>query len=289
MQNFDFFKVENFLIIILDLGFSYRSMTNKIFGHPNVPILLLMKTSTSSLIKKKDQEGQHKYAVIGAFLDLNIRHFTSEFTGNDHACVFRVSPHPIHHKATSKNDFFFFCDKNNLYIGGGGQGCAITFGNDMRTGLSMKSETFGNDPLHWIRNIKKLSDSLLENSISPSNMQRPMISEKDFKIIRQETNSGFRGVKKFQRRRKSFVRGRSLVGTVGGNGGVNSRSDRNLKIVGQKGGEGDAGGGGGGAYNFELLGHIGGPSMNALDDIDADVVERQNDFKILIMEVLALV
>ena len=107
-----------------------------LFEHSGLPSILLFEAVNG--------------AVFGAFFDHHLEYFTEKFIGTHENFVFKLRPSQKKFQTEEEvNSYYFYCSKNNLYIGGGGHGCALAFGDDLKSGISMKSQTFANEPLHY--------------------------------------------------------------------------------------------------------------------------------------------
>ena len=126
-------------------GMSFKTFVRVLQTYSGCPILILVQSMNK--------------AVFGAFFDNEVKMFSSGFVGSSDNFVFKLKPVAKEYKTDwTKNDFFFYCTFEELTFGGGGQGPALSLLEGFERGRSMRSETYGNEPLHRIGKIWKRRD-----------------------------------------------------------------------------------------------------------------------------------
>jgi Na+/glutamate symporter len=84
--------------------------------------------------------------VFGGFISPTIQS-KSAYYGNGESFVFSVVPAPRAYKWTGKNELFVLSNANCMAMGGGGEGYAWQLDDELDTGVSCGSDTFGNAQL----------------------------------------------------------------------------------------------------------------------------------------------
>uniref|UniRef100_A0A7N0V9L2 Oxidation resistance protein 1 n=1 Tax=Kalanchoe fedtschenkoi TaxID=63787 RepID=A0A7N0V9L2_KALFE len=92
--------------------------------------------------------GDHKGAVFGGLVEAPLRASSSKrFQGSSSSFVFtNASGHPVIYRPTGANRYYTVCALEYLALGGGGH-FALYLDQDLLTGSSGKSETYGNPRL----------------------------------------------------------------------------------------------------------------------------------------------
>ena len=87
--------------------------------------------------------------IFGGFISQTLKN-KSSFYGSGESFVFSIKPTPAVYRWTGRNDFFVVSNTNKIAMGGGSGvegGFSFSLDDELDTGLSNHSETFGNPPL----------------------------------------------------------------------------------------------------------------------------------------------
>lgn len=118
-------------------GNSYSTFRKVMTQFSGCPVLLLIRDTSMS--------------IFGAYFENEVDFYSQKFEMNSDNFVFKLKPKPCCFKNRSNTNFFyFFCDFENVIIGGGGDGPALTLDNELKEGRSCRSGTFDNAPLHHV-------------------------------------------------------------------------------------------------------------------------------------------
>lgn len=126
-------------------GRSFSRLISKIHMFSCCPLVLLIKSNNN--------------VTFGAYFENKPCPKSQKLLGSLDNFVFKLNPEfKVFNTNNKKNDYYFYCEDKNLYLGGGNEGAALYIGGDLTLGLSVKSDTFDNEPLHRYGTVWKKRD-----------------------------------------------------------------------------------------------------------------------------------
>jgi len=115
-------------------GRSLQSFMTKAEAHKDYPLILLIQSNHG--------------AAFGCYFNHGLDAHCTKFIGNQENFVFKLKPHFQVYKSTGSNEFYFYCDGIDFFVGSEGKGNAIYLDSNLLFGSSSNCNTFDNEPLH---------------------------------------------------------------------------------------------------------------------------------------------